>query len=113
MPFIFSEKPFQLSVCLRMFYSCQYRLDTAYFQMIFEFAAPAAVVVNSVGSKLASMIHYQLPQRTEPPIPLNHLIDDKLAVLSIDLKELPSGQNHPGCVVQDHADLDTGSLVIG
>src|SRR5512137_508828 len=110
MPFIFSEKPFQLSVCLRMLYSCQYWLDTVFFQMIFEFAAPTTVIVNSVGSKLAPMIHYQLPQWTEPPIPFNYLIDYKLAVLSIDLKELPSGQNHPGCVVQDHADLDTGSI---
>ena len=110
MPFIFSEKPFQLSVCLRMLYSCQYWLDTVFFQMIFEFAAPTTVIVNSVGSELAPMIHYQLPQWTEPPIPFNHLIDYKLAVLGIDLKELTSGQHHSGCVVQDHADLDTGPI---
>jgi len=59
MHFIFSEKPFQLSVCLRMLYSCQYWLDTVFSQMISEFAAPTTVIVNSMSSKLASMIHYQ------------------------------------------------------
>jgi hypothetical protein len=33
--------------------------------MIFEFAAPTTVIVNSMRSKLAPMIHYQLPQWTE------------------------------------------------
>ena len=78
--------------------------------MIFEFAAPTPIIVNSVGSKLAPMIHYQLVQWTEPPITFNHLIDYKLAVLGIDLKELPTSQHHPGCVIQDHADLDTGPI---
>jgi len=32
MPFIFSEKPFQLSVYLRMLYSCQYWLDIVFFK---------------------------------------------------------------------------------
>jgi len=73
-----------------MLYSSQYWLDTASFQVTFEFAAPTTIIVNSVGSKLASMIHYQLSQRTEPPIPFNHLIDYKLAVLGIDLRKLPS-----------------------
>ena len=75
LPFIFSKKSFQLSVCLMMLYSCQYWFDTVSFQMIFEFAAPTAVIVNSVGSKLGPMIHNQLPQWIEPPIPFNHLID--------------------------------------
>jgi len=91
-------------------FSCQYWLDTVSFQMIFEFAAPTTVIVNYVGSKLAPMIHYQLPQWTEPPITFNHLIDYKLAVLCIDLKELPTSQHQPGCVIQDHADLDTGPI---
>ena len=78
--------------------------------MIFEFASPTTVIMNSVGSELAPMIHYQLPQWTEPPVPFNHLIDYKLAVLGIDLKELTSGQHHSGCIIQDHADLDTGPI---
>ena len=94
MPFIFSKKPFQLSICLRVLYSHQYWLDTVFFQMIFEFAAPTAVVMNSMGPKLASMIHYQLLQWTEPPVPFNHLIDYKLAVLGIDHKKLTPGHHH-------------------
>ena len=113
MPFVFSEKPLQLSVCLRMLYSCQYWLDSVFFQMIFKlykFAAPTTIIVNPLGSQLTPMIHYQLSQRTEPTIPFNHMIDNKLAVLGIDLKELPIGQHHPGCVIQNHADLDTGPI---
>jgi hypothetical protein len=54
------------------------------------------------------MIHYQLQLWTEPQITFNHLIDYKLAVLGIDIKELPTSQHHPGCVIQDHAELDSG-----
>jgi hypothetical protein len=45
-------------------------------------------------------------------MPFNHLIDYKLDVLGIDLKKLSSSQHHYGCVVQDHADLDTGLIPI-
>ena len=31
-----------------------------FFEVIFEFAVPTAVIVGSVGAKLASMIEYQL-----------------------------------------------------
>lgn len=58
---------------------------------IFEFSCSNTVIVNSVGSKLAPMNHYQLPKRTEPPIPFNCLIDYELTVLGIDLKELSPG----------------------
>jgi hypothetical protein len=43
--------------------------------VIFEFTVPASVVVDSIGSKLASMIEYQLPQRTEPQEFVYQLID--------------------------------------
>ncbi len=56
--------------------------------MIFEFAVPTTVIVNSVGSELASVIQHQLSHRAEPPIFIHQLIDYKLAVLSIDLGEL-------------------------
>jgi len=38
MLFAFSEKPFQLSVSLRMLYPGQYWLDAVFFEAIFEFA---------------------------------------------------------------------------
>jgi hypothetical protein len=43
--------------------------------VIFEFAVPASVVMDSVGSKLAAMIEYQLPQGTKPPEFFYQLID--------------------------------------
>ena len=57
--------------------------------MIFEFAVPASVVMDSVGPKLAAMIEYQLPQGTEPPEFFYQLVDYQYAVLGIDLGELP------------------------
>jgi hypothetical protein len=64
-----------------------------------------------MGSKLASMIEYQLPQGTKPPEFIHQLIDYQHAVIRIDLGELSAGQHHPGCVIQeDHADLDTGDI---
>ncbi len=88
MPFIFSKKPFHLSVCLWMLYSGQYRPDTMHFKMIFEFAVPIAVIVNSMSSKFCSMIHDKFPHGTEPPIPIDQLVNYLNAVTSIDFHEL-------------------------
>jgi len=68
--------------------------------MIFEFTVSASVVVDSVGSKLAAMIEYQLPHGTEPPEFVHQLVDYKYAFLGIDLGETPrqpapSWMHHP------------------
>src|SRR5690606_22636720 len=78
--------------------------------MIFEFAVPASVVVDSVGSKLAAMIEYQLPHGTEPPEFVHQLIDYHHAVIRIDLGELSASQYHPGCIIQNYANLDASPI---
>lgn len=71
---------------------------------------PASIVMDSVGSKLASMIEYQLPQGTKPPEFVYQLINYQYAVLCIDLGKLPTGQHHPGCIIQNYANLDTSPI---
>jgi len=85
------RKPFQLSVFLRMLYILANIGLIPYIpsDLIFKFAALTTVVMNSMGPKLASVIHYQLLHWTKPTMPPNHMIDYKLAVLGINLKKFP------------------------
>jgi hypothetical protein len=93
-----------------MLYSGQYRLDAVLFQMIFELAVPTAIIMNSMGSKLASMIQDEFPHGTQPPILVNQLVNYLNAVQGIDFRELSADQHRPGCVILDHADRDVGSI---
>jgi hypothetical protein len=110
MPVVFLEKPFQLSVCLWMCYSSQDRLDTMSFKVFFENAIPSAVFVDSVGAKFAAVIHYQFSHRKKPPLSLDHLSQDLFAILRINIRELPVSKYFPGCIIQNNADLDVGSI---
>jgi len=52
--------------------------------VILEIALPAPIIMDSMDTKLAAMIEYQLFHRTKPPILLHQLIDYQLVVLGID-----------------------------
>ena len=54
-----------------------------YAEMVFEFAVPAAFIVNSMSSKL---------------------------FMSIDFLELSASQHHSECIIQDHADFDPSAI---
>jgi hypothetical protein len=38
------------------------------------------------------------------------LIDYQHAILRIDLSELPASQYHPGCIIQNYANLDISPI---
>ena len=106
MSFIFAKPPFQFAICLRMLYPCQDWLDAMAFDMLLEIAIPFAVRMNAMGTEFSTMIHDELSHWTEPPVSLNQLIHHQLAILGIDILELPTGKDHPGCVIDDNANLE-------
>src|SRR5512137_2945408 len=110
MSFVFSEKPFQLPICLRMGYSPQDWPNTMLFEVLFETAIPRAVFMDSVSTKLAAMIHYQFSHGMKPRVSINDLIQDQFAILSVDARELATSKNLSGCVIQNNADLDIRSV---
>jgi hypothetical protein len=57
----FSEKQFKLSVRSGMINLGQYRLDTMFYEVIFEFAFPTTTIVDSAGSELTFVISVLSP----------------------------------------------------
>ncbi len=110
MPFVFSEKPFQFSICLRMGYSPQDWPYTMLFEVLFETTIPSSIFMDSMSTKLAAMIHYQFPHRMKPPVSIDDLIQNQFAVLSVDTRELATSKDLPGCIIQNNADLDIRSV---
>ena len=68
-----------------MSYSAQDRLDTMHLEVLFEISIPGAVFLDFVSTELSAMIHNQFPQGMKPPVSIDRLIQDLLAILGIDI----------------------------
>ena len=74
-----------------------------------EFAVPTAIIVDSVASKLASVIKYQLPLgQSHQNLSTSRSIT--ACCFNIDLCELSTSQHHPGCVIPDYTDFDVSAI---
>ena len=94
MSLIFSKKPFQLSICLRMLYPDQNWLYTIFFEVLLEITIPIAIFMHAMGSKRTAVIEYELSHWAKPPVSFYHLIDDLFTVLGIDGIKFPASQDH-------------------
>jgi hypothetical protein len=83
LPLVFSKKFFQLSVWLRMSDTSENWLNTVLFQVILETPIPCAVLMDSVSTEFAAVIHYQFPHGKKLTISIDHLIQDQFAIRGI------------------------------
>jgi len=77
-----------------------------FFKVSLEFTIPFAIFMNVMGTEFSTMIQDKLSHGAEPPVSFNQFINYQLAVLGIDIHELPTGKDHPGCVINDNANLE-------
>ena len=71
-----------------------------------KFTIPFAIFMNAMGTEFSTVIQDKLSHGAEPPISFSQFIRYQLAVLGIDILELPACKDHPGCVIDDNANLE-------
>lgn len=77
-----------------------------FFNVSLEFTIPFADLMNAMGTEFRSVIKDQLSHGAEPPVSLTQFIHYQLTVLGIYILELPAGKDHPGCFIDDNANLE-------